>query len=115
MRTMAAGKFKATCLAVMDEVQAKREPVLVDEEWEAGGEACAIRIARWRILWRSFGSLKEKSCGISSIYSDKHSVEESGRVEMILLDTHVAVMAGTGARAAFDPPRLSTRVRSDES
>ncbi len=29
MKTMAAGKFKATCLAVMDEVQAKREPVLV--------------------------------------------------------------------------------------
>ena len=29
MRTMGAAKFKATCLAVMDEVQAKREPVLV--------------------------------------------------------------------------------------
>jgi prevent-host-death family protein len=29
MRTMAAGKFKATCLAVMDEVEARREPVLV--------------------------------------------------------------------------------------
>jgi prevent-host-death family protein len=29
MRTMAAGKFKAQCLAVMDEVQAKREPVVV--------------------------------------------------------------------------------------
>ncbi len=29
MKTIAAGKFKATCLAVMDEVQAKREPVLV--------------------------------------------------------------------------------------
>lgn len=29
MKTMAAGKFKATCLAVMDEVQAKREPVLL--------------------------------------------------------------------------------------
>jgi prevent-host-death family protein len=29
MRTMAAGKFKATCLAVMDEVQAKREPVMI--------------------------------------------------------------------------------------
>jgi prevent-host-death family protein len=29
MKTMAAGKFKATCLAVMDEVQAKREPVIV--------------------------------------------------------------------------------------
>lgn len=29
MRTMGAAKFKAQCLAVMDEVQAKREPVLV--------------------------------------------------------------------------------------
>lgn len=29
MRTMAAGKFKAHCLAVMDEVQAKREPVML--------------------------------------------------------------------------------------
>jgi prevent-host-death family protein len=29
MRTMPAGQFKATCLAVMDEVQAKREPVIV--------------------------------------------------------------------------------------
>jgi prevent-host-death family protein len=29
MRTMAAAKFKAQCLAVMDEVEAKREPVLV--------------------------------------------------------------------------------------
>ncbi len=29
MRTMAAAKFKAQCLAVMDEVQVKREPVLV--------------------------------------------------------------------------------------
>jgi prevent-host-death family protein len=29
MKIMAAGKFKAQCLAVMDEVQAKREPVVV--------------------------------------------------------------------------------------
>jgi len=29
MKTMAAGQFKAKCLAVMDEVQAKREPVIV--------------------------------------------------------------------------------------
>ncbi len=27
MRTIAAGRFKATCLAVMDEVAATREPV----------------------------------------------------------------------------------------
>ncbi len=29
MRTMAAAKFKAQCLSVMDEVQTKRVPVLV--------------------------------------------------------------------------------------
>jgi prevent-host-death family protein len=29
MRTIAAGAFKAKCLAIMDEVQAKREPVLI--------------------------------------------------------------------------------------
>ena len=29
MRKMAAGKFKAHCLAVMDEVQSKREAVLI--------------------------------------------------------------------------------------
>ncbi len=29
MKTMAAGVFKAQCLAIMDEVQAKREPVVI--------------------------------------------------------------------------------------
>jgi prevent-host-death family protein len=29
MRTIAAGKFKANCLAIMDEVQKKRESVLI--------------------------------------------------------------------------------------
>ena len=29
MKTMAAARFKATCLAVMDEVQARREPILL--------------------------------------------------------------------------------------
>jgi prevent-host-death family protein len=29
MKTIAAGTFKTKCLAIMDEVQAKREPVVV--------------------------------------------------------------------------------------
>lgn len=29
MKTVAAGVFKAQCLAIMDEVQAKREPVVI--------------------------------------------------------------------------------------
>jgi prevent-host-death family protein len=35
MKTMAAGKFKAQCLAVMDEVQAKREPIVVTKNGKA--------------------------------------------------------------------------------
>ena len=29
MQTIAAGTFKAKCLAIMDEVQARREPVII--------------------------------------------------------------------------------------
>jgi len=35
MRTMAAGKFKATCLAVIDEVNVKRETVVVTKHGKA--------------------------------------------------------------------------------
>jgi antitoxin (DNA-binding transcriptional repressor) of toxin-antitoxin stability system len=35
MKTMAAGKFKATCLAVIDEVNAKRETVIVTKHGKA--------------------------------------------------------------------------------
>ena len=35
MRTMAAGKFKAHCLGVLDEVQVKREPVVVTKNGKA--------------------------------------------------------------------------------
>ena len=34
MKTMAAGVFKANCLAVMDEVKAKRETVLITKHGE---------------------------------------------------------------------------------
>jgi prevent-host-death family protein len=29
MQTITAGQFKAKCLAIMDEVQSKREPVII--------------------------------------------------------------------------------------
>ena len=32
MKTMAAGKFKAHCLKVMDEVRARREPVIITKK-----------------------------------------------------------------------------------
>jgi prevent-host-death family protein len=61
MRTMAAGKFKATCLAVMDEVQAKREPVVITKngkpvaklvplELSAGDPLAIFRFGKGRIV-----------------------------------------------------------------
>jgi prevent-host-death family protein len=44
MRTMAAGKFKATCLAVMDEVQAKREPVLLTKNGKPVAKLVPVEI-----------------------------------------------------------------------
>ncbi len=39
MKKMAAGVFKANCLAVMDEVQAKGETVVITKHGKPGGEA----------------------------------------------------------------------------
>jgi prevent-host-death family protein len=45
MRTMAAGRFKATCLAVMDEVQAKREPVLLTKNGKPVAKLVPLELA----------------------------------------------------------------------
>ncbi len=42
MQTMAAGVFKAKCLAVMDEVQSKREPVTITKNGKP--VACLIPV-----------------------------------------------------------------------
>jgi len=45
MKTMAAGKFKAQCLAVMDEVQAKREPVLLTKNGKPVAKLVPLELA----------------------------------------------------------------------
>ena len=45
MRTMAAGKFKATCLAVMDEVQMKREPVVITKNGKPVAKMVPMELA----------------------------------------------------------------------
>ncbi len=44
MRTMAAGKFKAQCLAVLDEVQMKRAAVLVTKHGKAVAKLVPLEI-----------------------------------------------------------------------
>lgn len=44
MRTIAAGNFKATCLAVMDEVQSKRESVLITKNGKPVAQLVPVEV-----------------------------------------------------------------------
>ena len=46
MRIMAAGKFKAQCLSVIDEVQAKREPVVVTKHGKPVAKVIPLDLAK---------------------------------------------------------------------
>ena len=45
MKTMAAGKFKAQCLAVLSEVELKREPVIVTKYGKAVAKLVPLEAA----------------------------------------------------------------------
>jgi prevent-host-death family protein len=71
MKTMAAGKFKATCLAVMDEVQAKREPVVITKNGKPVAKLVPIlEEGRDPIFGFYRGKLDIPGDVISPIYSD---------------------------------------------
>ena len=98
MRTMAAGKFKATCLAVMDEVQAKREPVVINEEWASLWRSWFQWKKLKRIRWRSIGLGRE---GRGGHRVSDHAAGRLGLAEVILADTHVVLWL------ALEPDQLS--------
>ena len=50
MRQMAAGEFKAQCLAVMDEVAATREPVMITKRGEPVAKLVPVEKSRPRKL-----------------------------------------------------------------
>ncbi len=58
MKTIAAGKFKATCLAVLDEVQSKRETVVVTKNGTPVAQLVPMpsrraRSALWLLPWKA--------------------------------------------------------------
>lgn len=57
MRTIAAGKFKANCLALMDEVQKKRQPILITKR---GKPVAQLVPAKQEAKEDFFGSWKGK-------------------------------------------------------
>ena len=73
MKTIAAGKFKATCLAVMDEVQLKREPVIVTKNGKPVAKLVPMPLEDPDPI---FGFYKGKLAIVGDIMSPAFDVEE---------------------------------------
>lgn len=76
MKKIAAGAFKAKCLAIMDEVQAKREPVLITKHGKAVAKLVPIEKEKDEI----FGFLKGKGSIVGDIISPALTKEEWGNL-----------------------------------
>jgi prevent-host-death family protein len=76
MKTMAAGQFKAKCLAIMDEVQAKREPVLLTKNGKPVAKLVPVPIeGRDPIFGFYKGKLEIKGDILAPLYSEEEYEE----------------------------------------
>jgi prevent-host-death family protein len=75
MRTMAAGKFKAQCLAVMDEVQAKRIPVMLTKNGKPVAKLVPLDLAEGEDPLDAFYYGKIEILGdiMAPIYTDEEN------------------------------------------
>jgi prevent-host-death family protein len=73
MKTMPAGKFKTHCLAVMDEVQAKREPVLITKH---GKPVAVVSPIQEETKDPIFGFMKNKITILGDIVSPVVPLED---------------------------------------
>ncbi len=74
MKTMAAGKFKVHCLAVMDEVQSKREGVIITKRGKPVAKLVPVGNEKDEI----YGFLKGKGKILGDIVSPVLTPEEWG-------------------------------------
>ena len=74
MKTMAAGSFKARCLAVMDEVQAKRETVVITKRGKPVAKLVPVDAEKDDI----YGCLRGKVKIVGDIVSPAITPEEWG-------------------------------------
>jgi len=74
MKKMAAGAFKVHCLAVMDEVQSKREAVLITKRGKPVAKLVPVDSAKDDI----FGFLKGKVTILGDVVSPALTPEEWG-------------------------------------
>lgn len=83
MRMMAAGKFKATCLAVMDEVQAKREPVVITKNGRPVAKLVPVEMEEDPLFGFYKGKIRITGDIVAPMYTDEEldeMLEESMKV-----------------------------------
>ena len=97
MKKIAAGKFKANCLAIMDEVQKKRISVVITKRGKPVAKLVPMNGKKDEI----FGFLVGKGKIVGDVVKPALTLEEWGESGVILLDTHVVVWL------AFDPQKIS--------
>ncbi len=102
MKKMAAGSFKIHCLAVMDEVQAKRETVVITKH----GKPVAKLVPADKNTDDIYNFLVGKGAIAGDIVSPGNFGQRMGRTQVILLDTHVVVWL------AFDQSQLSRNAKA---
>jgi prevent-host-death family protein len=81
MRTMAAGSFKAECLAVIDEVQAKRETVVITKHGKPAAKLVPPTKIRTRfttsstarVAFQVTSFLPPSKTGVASSDSPRHA------------------------------------------
>lgn len=77
MKKMGAGSFKAKCLAVMDEVQAKREPVIITKRGKPVAKLVPMDSEKDEI----YGFLAGKGKIVGDIISPALSAKEWGNLK----------------------------------
>jgi prevent-host-death family protein len=76
MKTMAAGKFKATCLKVMDEVQAKRETVVITKNGRPVAKLVPIEVKEHPLaIFRFPGKVEILGDIMAPLYTDEENEE----------------------------------------
>lgn len=76
MKTIPAGTFKTNCLAIMDEVKAKRETVLITKRGEPVAKLVPVDMARDEI----FGFFAGKGTITADLVAPALSPEEWGNL-----------------------------------
>lgn len=77
MKTIAVGRFRARCLAVIDEVQAKREAIVITKRGKPVAKLVPITSGADEI----FGFLAGQGAIVGDIVSPAISAEEWGDLE----------------------------------